>query len=539
MSNYTEIDTEEIKSKIDLFNLIGSHVQLSRNAVHDFHGQCPKCGSAHGLHVYENDGKQTFRCYGCGVIGDAIAYVMWIESLSFIEACKALDENLAAILELKPEKPIVRHSVKMQSGEWLEKVTAKLKRAQNDLFGDDARGRNYLLSRGMNPESWKVFGLGYKADVYLPGAWNSETKTASYPAQPAILIPWYRGGVLKGVRYRFLTKHSYKTIDGHESENKIKSEYGSDFEFLYGSQSLSSEDKSDRTLVITEGEFNDISVWQVAHKSGVDVLSIGSETVEALTPVAIEAVSKWGKVIAFVDKELTAKQVAGLLPSARIVSSEKGENGGKVDANDMLVAGELAGFIAAVRYQACQSDTEKDLLLSQLYSAYELGDSDNLTIEIMQIIGNDLGIDVFASVELDSQSEELTEEQPIAECQTDDDTADVVAQAEQIVVEYDSLIGAIWQAYKQGATFRFDQNGQLCVSGDIDGNLLNYLNERINANHSHFIATLHRMEYWRNRIAGKVFYAIDNNEKAEANYYAKEMGIELTWSVVELTNAVL
>lgn len=539
-----KINTDDIKKNINLFNLIGSHVELSRNSVNDHHGQCPKCGSAHGLHVFEIEGTQLFRCYGCGKIGDAISYVMWVDNLDFIDACKTLDENLEVILNMKPEKPIVRQSEKSQSGKWKsDDANRKLIKAQNDLYGSDASGRNYLLSRGLNPEAWKKFGLGYKANVYLPGSWNSETKTATYPAQPAILIPWYRGGVLRGIRYRFLGKHTYTTFDGYETTSKVKGELGSDFEFLYGSQSLSDDDKANRTLVIVEGEINAMSVWQVAHNSGVDTLSTGSETTKALTPVAIEAISKWGKVIGFVDKESVAAEMSAKLPSATVVSSEKNEDGGKCDANDMLVSGELAGFIAAVRYNACKNEAEKDLLLTQLYDAYEAGDNDPLVIEIMQVIGDELGIDVFADVALGSTNESTDELISFAESVLGGVVTvaadDVVAQAEQIVANIDSLVDAVWLAYKQGAEFYFNTRGELAVSGNVSQYLMDYLNEQIGRNHTHVIATLHRMEYWRNRIVSGSVYSLDGSEKAEANHYAKAMGITLDWNRVELTDAIV
>jgi hypothetical protein len=546
MSNHAKINADEIKGKINLFDLIGSHVQLSKNAIKDYHGQCPQCGSAHGLHVYERDGKQLFRCYGCGQMGDAIAYVMWVDNLSFIEACAELDSNLEAILALEPEKPIsIQSASNDQPVGWdQDKAEKKLRKAQSDLHGNDASGRNYLLSRGLSPDTWKVFGLGYKADVYLPGTWDSNKKESSYPAQPAILIPWFRGGVLRGIRYRFLDKHTYTTGDGRESTNKIKSEYGSDFRFLYGSQSLTDGDKSDRTLVITEGEFNDMSVWQATHNSGVDTLSIGSETIEALTPSTVDAIRKWGKVIVFVDKETTAEEVSSRLPFATAISSEKGEDGGKCDANDMLVSGELAGFITAVRYDACQSDTEKGLLLTQLYSAYEAGDYDSYIVEFMQLIGNELCIDIFAGAHLDNQPVEHLDDSPVIDQpgehdSTDQGTIDAADQAEQVVAAYDSLIAAIWQAYKLGATFRFGANDQLTVCGDIDAGLLFYLNVHIERNQSHFIATLHRMEHWRKLFVANRVYALDSSERAEFNHYAEQMGLKYSWRRVELSEAML
>ena len=78
---------ERVREATDIIELIGSYFPIKRGRVIcPFHQE--KTPS------FEVSGKtQTFKCDGCGVSGDAFAFVMLYESIGFAEAVKLLADR--------------------------------------------------------------------------------------------------------------------------------------------------------------------------------------------------------------------------------------------------------------------------------------------------------------------------------------------------------------------------------------------------------------------------------------------------------------
>jgi hypothetical protein len=238
------------------------------------------------------------------------------------------------------------------------------------LFDDNAAalGQNYLIGRGIEPHCWMQFNLGYRHAAPLPGTWDESNKQWITPGKPAIVIPWYRGGEIWGLRYRFLEPHTYTDINGETRTEKQTAQSGSIFAGgLYGGHALPFAGLADdgsgkyieslRTLLICEGEINAISIWQMTEPWKWDVLSLGSES-QKLSQAAIDAAKRYERVLIWMDRAEIARSLMTLIPGAYGVNSPV-KDGKKQDANDMLQAGLLGGFLATVRLMACKSDTER------------------------------------------------------------------------------------------------------------------------------------------------------------------------------------
>ena len=79
---------EEIRSRNDIVDLIGSYVNLKR-AGSNFNGLCPYHGEkTPSFTVFP--ATQTFHCFGCGAGGDAITFVMRSENLDYPGAVEFL-----------------------------------------------------------------------------------------------------------------------------------------------------------------------------------------------------------------------------------------------------------------------------------------------------------------------------------------------------------------------------------------------------------------------------------------------------------------
>ena len=378
-----KLQIQDVKERFDLLSYAGQHSELRKVAAKEWAGPCPMCGGNDRFRV-RADGWFCRHCKN-EPWQDAITLVMAVENCTFADAWARMTGN-AFTLPPGRRRPVAKAKAEQPAG-WADKAAAMLQTAQKALYSaEDTRGADYLLGREITPDAWLAFGLGYKPDAWLPGTWNDKTKERTYPAQPAILIPWYAGGRLVAIRYRFLSAHTYTDGYGKEQSNKQGAMFGSAFEGrLFGGQCLVRCAEDLRTLVICEGELNAISVWQIASETKADVLSLGSES-QHLTPAMVDYARRFKHIIVWADRPEVAKNLMAALPGAYGISSPDGQ-----DANDLLRAGHLGGYLSAWRFQMCQSEADRKALYYNLVDAANtrLGIDDG-SRQVMETIGKAL-----------------------------------------------------------------------------------------------------------------------------------------------------
>jgi hypothetical protein len=236
-----------------------------------------------------------------------------------------------------------------QPAAWRERAMALVIDAHNLLWESDS-ATEYLRRRGLESHTWLTYQLGY----------IERSPTAE--RAPAIVLPWYRAGQIAAVRFRFLDVQ--KTVDkqGAHHATKLKALQGSQFSgLLFGGQAEPLP-HSQRTLVLCEGEVNAASIWQVAHESRLDVLSIGSESAR-LSPAMLKLAGQYGSVLVWADRAEVAKQQAKEI-GAYAVSSPGGS-----DANDLLQDGSLGYALSFWRYEMAQTAEQREALLWALVDA--------------------------------------------------------------------------------------------------------------------------------------------------------------------------
>ncbi len=168
----------EIQDRLDIVEVIGSTVPL-RRAGQNFKGLCPfHPEKTPSFVIYPQ--KQFFICYGCGAGGDLIAFVMKHEHLEFQEALELLAQK--AGVEVAP-------AGRRGSG----KELSELYRAHEVATGlyerllaessEAAPARAYLDRRGLKPESWKAFHLGY-----APNRWDALLEAAEREGVPGPVL---------------------------------------------------------------------------------------------------------------------------------------------------------------------------------------------------------------------------------------------------------------------------------------------------------------------------------------------------------------
>src|SRR5437867_7176028 len=158
MAGFSPELLDEIRSRLDIVELIGQFVSLKRAGEH-WKGLCP-------FHTEKtpsftvNPKRGIFHCFGCGAGGDAFGFLMRHDRLAFPEAVRALAERAGVDL------PTRREPEAEGKFEALRRVMALASEFYAECLWqrDGARAREYLDTRGVDPEVAKRFGLGYAPD---------------------------------------------------------------------------------------------------------------------------------------------------------------------------------------------------------------------------------------------------------------------------------------------------------------------------------------------------------------------------------------
>ena len=152
---------EEIKSKVDIVELIQEHVPLKR-AGRNFKGLCPFHGEKTPSFIV-NPELQIFKCFGCGVGGDAYTFLQKIEGMEFGEALSNLAKRVGVTLE--SYKPTQGEQVK----ERLVKINTLAGQAYHYLLTRHKLGQRaleYIKGRGISDEAIEKFKIGYAPESW-------------------------------------------------------------------------------------------------------------------------------------------------------------------------------------------------------------------------------------------------------------------------------------------------------------------------------------------------------------------------------------
>ena len=166
MAGFTPDLLEEIRSRVDIVELVGQWVKLKR-AGENWKGLCP-------FHTEKtpsftvNPKKGIFHCFGCKAGGDAFSFLRKQERLDFPEAVRALAER--AGVELPTERAERAQDSRLDG---LRAVMARAGQFFVDALwapGDPGaeKARRYLAGRGVDDDVARRFGLGY-----APEGWDN------------------------------------------------------------------------------------------------------------------------------------------------------------------------------------------------------------------------------------------------------------------------------------------------------------------------------------------------------------------------------
>lgn len=190
----------QIKQKLDIVEFIGSYIPVKK-AGRNFKAVCPFHKEKTPSFVISPE-RQIWHCFGaCGDGGDIFKFLMKWENITFIEAVKELAQKTGVHLksssiedrEWKKKEGIL--AINTLASEYYQYIL------QKTAFGKKAS--QYLSDRGLNTHIIETFKIGY-----APSSWDSLLK--------------------------FLKKKGYKEVDLQESGLLIKSDKGSFYDRFRG-----------------------------------------------------------------------------------------------------------------------------------------------------------------------------------------------------------------------------------------------------------------------------------------------------------------
>ncbi len=136
----------------------------SRPAAGDFWACCPfhqeKSASFHVL-----DTKGIYKCFGCGEKGDVFTLAMKLEGLSFPEAVKQMAERAGMPLPEDEQEDRGQSDRRKRLVSLVARTALLYAEALRSPAG--AVSRRYLEGRGIGPNEWTRFGIGF-----APGGWT-------------------------------------------------------------------------------------------------------------------------------------------------------------------------------------------------------------------------------------------------------------------------------------------------------------------------------------------------------------------------------
>lgn len=160
MARITQECVARIKDSADIVELLGRYLQL-RRAGNSWKACCPfHSEKTPSFHV--NPARQSFHCFGCGVGGDAIKFIMMFENLDYPTALRRLaDMNGIPVIEEEENAEMAR--LRRMRARVVEANTLATEYYHRKLCRDAAAAhvRDYLKQRGFGIDIARAWQLGW------------------------------------------------------------------------------------------------------------------------------------------------------------------------------------------------------------------------------------------------------------------------------------------------------------------------------------------------------------------------------------------
>ncbi|MBU1026449.1 MAG: DNA primase, partial [Candidatus Margulisbacteria bacterium] len=263
---------EDIRNKADIVKVVSEYVPLKKRGK-NYLGSCPFHSEKDPSFTVSPE-KQIFHCFGCGEGGNAFAFLMKIENISFTEAVSELGSKVGVAVP----KTANRGPTKSDKDKYFQIMTLAAQHFADNLKSPAAKGvQEYLRQRNISDTTIKQFGLGFA----LPGWDNLFKHLVAKGAAPENIVK--SGLILRrenssGYYDRFrnrlifpIANHRGQVVafggrtlgeDNPKYLNSPDTPIYHKGETLFGLHLTKNEIKKNRTAVLVEGNFDLITPFQ-------------------------------------------------------------------------------------------------------------------------------------------------------------------------------------------------------------------------------------------------------------------------------------
>jgi len=333
---------DALKATIDIVDVIGNYVELKK-AGSSYKANCPFHGEKTPSFVVSPT-KQFYHCFGCGVGGDAIKFVMEIEKLTYPEAI----EKLASMYNFSLQ--YTKGSGDLVETKRVLEIVQKWYRAN---LAQNPDAQTYLKNRGITQRSIEDFGIGFVPDAgAVMGFLRSQALPLPRVEEAGIIARGERGdyyarlhqritfpiyspaGALVGFGGRTVTNHPAKYINSPQTKLFNKSR------LLYGYHRAKEHIYARKQIIVSEGYLDVVLFHQAGFTTAVATLGT------ALTEEHLPLLHKGDpRVILAYDGDKAG--IAAALKAARLLSAHSFDGGVVLfpdgqDPADLIAAGEVA-----------------------------------------------------------------------------------------------------------------------------------------------------------------------------------------------------
>ncbi len=197
---------DELVARNDIVSVVSRYVNLSRRGS-GYLGLCPFHNEKTPSFSVSSD-KQFFHCFGCGVGGDVITFVMKIENIDFAEAV----EKLAGWAGLQVPESSYGENERSKRRRGQEACRDAARFFHEKLKSEEGeKARNYLLGRGLSPAVITRFGLGAS-----PNGWDGllvELTSKGYTKSELLAAGLVTAGKNGKIYDRFRDRAMFPIID--------------------------------------------------------------------------------------------------------------------------------------------------------------------------------------------------------------------------------------------------------------------------------------------------------------------------------------
>jgi DNA primase len=162
MPRFDRSFVDEVLNRASILDVVGRKVTWDKRKSNMSRGDMWACCPFHNENspsFHAMDTKGTYHCFGCGVHGNAIDFVMAVENVPFPEAVERMARDLGLALPERDPDSEAKDDLAKRMTDALAAASAAYSQA---LKGPDgAKARAYLQKRGLGEADWTRFGIGF------------------------------------------------------------------------------------------------------------------------------------------------------------------------------------------------------------------------------------------------------------------------------------------------------------------------------------------------------------------------------------------